>query len=319
MRRNVTRRKIRGARPDGNAIVRIVDKSDITSALVSLLVAEQFPQWAGLPVRPVDRDGWDNATFRLGDQLSVRLPSARGYVASVAKEHQWLPELAGHLPLPIPQPLALGTPGCGYPFPWSVYRWLPGESAEFANIADQQTFAADLAGFLRALYRISPAGGPPPSEHNSFRGGSLTVYDSEARAAAAALNGVIDTVTALEIWEAALRATWAGEPVWVHGDVTPANLLVERGTLSAVIDFGSCAVGDPACDTVMTWIYFTGAARRSFTERLGTDPGTLARGRGWAIWKSMIVLVQALRDDPEDAAATSRVIAEIIADHQALG
>lgn len=296
--------------------MRVVEKSDITPALVSRLVAEQFPRWAGLPVRPVDRDGWDNATFRLGDQLSVRLPSAEWYVRSVAKEHRWLPDLASQLPLPIPQPLALGAPGCGYPFAWSVYRWLPGESAEFATVTDQQAFAADLAAFLRALYRVGPGDGPLPSEHNSYRGAPLAVYDAEARRAALALADVIDAATALEVWETALRAPWTGEPVWVHGDITPANLLVDRGRLSAVIDFGSSAVGDPACDTVMAWTYFTGDARRVFIEQLGADRGTLARGRGWAIWKSMIVLVSALRDDPDDAAATRRVIAEIIADHQ---
>ncbi len=135
---------------------------------------------------------------------------------------------------------------------------------------------------------------------------------------------MIDTATALEIWAAALAATWTGEPVWVHGDIAPGNLLVERGKLSAVIDFGSSAVGDPSCDAAMAWTYFTGEARRVFTEGLGFDPGTLARSRGWAIWKSMIVLERAqcgqtLRHDPADAAQTSRIIGEIIADHQLCG
>jgi aminoglycoside phosphotransferase (APT) family kinase protein len=154
-----------------------VDRAAITPALVSRLVAAQFPQWADLPIRRVEPGGWDNVTFRLGTDMLVRLPSADRYAGQVSKEHRWLPVLAGQLPRAIPVPLGQGAPGYGYPWPWSVYRWLDGEPAAVDRVADLGQFAADLAGFLAALYRIDPFGGPPPGEHNFFRGGSLAVYD----------------------------------------------------------------------------------------------------------------------------------------------
>jgi aminoglycoside phosphotransferase (APT) family kinase protein len=289
-----------------------VDKAAITAELAARLVAAQFPQWADLPVRRVEPGGWDNVTFRLGAGLSVRLPSGPGYAQQVDKEHRWLPLLAGRLPLPIPQPLARGAPGCGFPWPWSVYRWLPGTPLAASHVPDRTALAADLAGFLAALYRIDPAGGPPPGEHNFYRGGPLTVYDGETRDALKALEGEIDTVRAAQVWAEALAATWHGSPVWFHGDIADGNLLIDHGRLSAVIDFGTSGVGDPACDTVIAWTYFSGASRRVFQSRLPADPATWARGRGWALWKAMIVLVSALRDDPEDARATKRVIAEVL-------
>ena len=291
-------------------------KADITPELVAWLIAEQFPQWSGLPVQPVALDGIDNTTFRLGDALSVRLPSADAYVEQVEKEHRWLSVLAPQLPLPIPEPLAKGVPGCGFPRPWSVYRWIDGEPAASARIADLPQFAADLAGFLAALYAIDPAGGPGPGTHNFHRGGPLAVYDDETRAALAELRGHIDTGLAAEVWQAANEAAWDGPPVWFHGDAQPGNLLVRDGRLSAVIDFGTSGVGDPACDTTIAWTFFAGQSRQVFKERLPADAATWARGRGWAVWKAMIVLVAALRDDPEDAAYTTRVIEAILADHR---
>jgi aminoglycoside phosphotransferase (APT) family kinase protein len=295
-----------------------VRKADITPGLVARLIAEQFPQWSGLPVQPVALDGWDNTTFRLGDALSVRLPSADAYVEGVEKEHRWLPVLAPQLPLPIPEPVAKGAPGCGFPRPWSVYRWIEGEPAAAAPIPDLPRFAADLTAFLAALYAIDPAGGPRPGAHNFHRGGPLTVYDDQTQAALADLRGHIDTGLAAEVWQAANEAPRDGPPVWFHGDAQPGNLLVRDGRLSAVIDFGTSGVGDPACDTTIAWTFFTGESRRVFKERLLADAATWARGRGWAIWKAMIVLVGALREDPADAAFTTRVIEAILADHRAL-
>jgi Phosphotransferase enzyme family len=157
----------------------LVRKAEVTPDLVSRLIGAQFPRWAGLPVRPVDEDGWDNATLRLGEEMSVRLPSAQEYVPALQKEQRWLPTLAGQLPLPIPDPLAAGVPGCGFPWPWSIYRWTDGAPVTEQTVPDLPQLAADLAGFLAALYRVDPAGGPPPGPHNFFRGGPLAVYDGE--------------------------------------------------------------------------------------------------------------------------------------------
>jgi aminoglycoside phosphotransferase (APT) family kinase protein len=292
-------------------------KADITAELVARLVADQFPQWSDLPIRPVENDGIDNTTFRLGDTMSARLPSSESYVGQVDKEHRWLPFLAPQLPLPIPQPLAKGAPGSGFPRPWSVYRWIEGTSLAAGAVADMTALAADLADFLAALYKIDPTGGPGPGQHNFFRGGPLTIYDGETRDALTALEGQIDTALAAAVWETALRANWDGTPVWFHGDAQPGNLLVQDGRLSAVIDFGTSGVGDPACDATIAWTFLSGASSRVFTERLPFDEATWARGRGWAIWKAMIVLVYDLRHDPEEAEVGRRVIDAILTDYLA--
>jgi aminoglycoside phosphotransferase (APT) family kinase protein len=265
-----------------------MDKAAITPTLVTRLIADQFPQWAHLPVSPVELDGWDNTTFRLGDDLSVRLPSADSYVPQVEKEQRWLPILAPHLPLPIPKPLARGEPGQGFSWPWSVYRWLEGKHATVDRIEDLEQFATDLADFLTALYRIDPTDGPVAGEHSFYRGGPLATYDGETRRTLSALDGEIDTRSATDVWEEALATLWHGPPVWVHGDVTAANLLVVDGRLSAVVDFGCSAVGDPACDVAIAWTLFHDESREAFRDRLRLDEGTWARGRGWALWKALI-------------------------------
>lgn len=287
-------------------------KLEIDVSLVRRLLV-QFPQWADLPVKRVAFDGWDNTTFRLGEDLSVRLPSAQAYAGQVEKEHRWLPRLAPLLPLPIPVPLAMGVPANGYPWHWSVYRWLEGENATIKSIADLQQFATTLAQFLAALQRIDPADGPPPGQHNFFRGGPLTTYDSETRDAIATLRGRIDADAVTAVWEAALRATWHGPPVWLHGDVSAGNLLVENGRLNAVIDFGCTAVGDPACDLTIAWTLFPGESRDAFREALPLDRATWARGRGWALWKGLITLVKHTTN-PTKARNARGVIDDVLVD-----
>jgi aminoglycoside phosphotransferase (APT) family kinase protein len=257
---------------------------------VRRLVADQFPSWRDLPVTPVEVPGWDNQTFRLGESMSVRLPSGAGYAAQVRKEHRWLPRLAPALPLPIPAPLAIGAPAHGYPWEWSVYGWLPGEPAARERIADLGRFAEDVARFIRALQGVDAADGPPAGPHNFFRGGSLAVYDDETRRAIRALGARVDGRAALRVWDRALSVPWSAPPVWVHGDVAANNLLVRHGRLSAVLDFGSSAVGDPACDLVLFWTFLQGAARNRFREAVSADPDTWARARGWALWKALITV-----------------------------
>ncbi len=289
-------------------------KEDINEELARKLIAGQFPHWAHLPVWRVAVDGWDNRTFRLGEELSVRLPSAAAYADQVYKERRWLPKLAPLLPLPIPEPVAMGEPGEGYPWHWSVYRWRKGEIAERAKIADLRPLAVDVAQFLAALQGIDPTGGPLPGTQNFFRGGDLAVYDSETREALAALEGRIDVRAAREVWEAALRAEWRGPVVWVHGDVSASNLLVQNDRLSAVIDFGSSCVGDPACDTVIAWTFFEGESRMAFFDHLPVDESTWARGRGWALWKALITLAPNIDSNPAAAEQPRRVVEAVIAD-----
>lgn len=291
------------------------DRSHIDAALVRRLVAAQFPQWAGIEVRPVELDGWDNRTFRLGDDMSVRLPSAEGYILQVEKEHRWLPLLAPQLPLPIPVPLAKGVPGEGYPWPWSINRWLDGENATVERITDLDQFAATLANFLAALQRIDPTGGPPPGQHNFHRGGPPAFYDADTRRALVALDGEIDTGAARAVWEAALAAEWRGSPVWFHGDIAWGNLLLRDGRLGAVIDFGTSGVGDPACDLAIAWTLLEGTSRAAFRAGLDLDDATWARGRGWTLWKALIMLAENIDTNPATAAESRRVIDEVLADH----
>jgi aminoglycoside phosphotransferase (APT) family kinase protein len=291
--------------PDGRA--------GIDAALVGRLVDAQFPQWRGLPIVPVAVDGWDNRTYRLGDDKTVRLPTAEGYVPAVAKENEWLPRLAPALPVDIPRVLGRGEPGEGYPFPWSVRGWLPGEASNRVAV-DLVPFAVDVAEFLLALQRCDARGGPAAGEHSWYRGASLTHYDDETRRCLAALDGRIDTAAARRAWAAALAAEWHGEPVWFHGDVAAGNLLVRDGRLSAVIDFGTSGVGDPACDLVIAWTMFDGDSRAAFRRTVGQDDGTWARGRGWALWKALLGLSGCIDTDPAQAAVIRREIDAVLSE-----
>ena len=285
---------------------------DIDTALVARLIGSQFPQWSGLPIYPAEPNGWDNRTFRLGPDLLVRLPSAEGYAAQVRKEQRWLPLLAPHVPLPIPVPVARGLPGAGYPWSWSVYRWLDGQPVSTADLSDLTELAATLASFLVCLQQIDPTGGPPPGPHNFFRGGPLETYDSETRRAIAAAQDLIDGELARAVWENALAATWHGRHVWVHGDVAAGNLLVQDGRLAAVIDFGCSGVGDPACDLTIAWTLLSGESRDAFRSALPLDVATWRRGRGWALWKALITYVGSLETDPAAAATARRVIDDVL-------
>lgn len=303
-----------GSRRDHPADGASRDEPVIDVPLVAALIREQFPDWADLPVSRVQPDGWDNRTFRLGQDLLVRLPSAAGYVDQVAKEQRWLPVLAPRLPLPVPVPVAAGTAGSGYRWPWSVYRWLPGTVAATARIEDEVAFAAAVAGFLAALARVDATDGPVPGPHNFFRGGALVTYDEQTRAALVTLAGRIDVAAATNLWEAALATTWQAPPVWIHGDVGPGNLLVADGALSAVIDFGGTAVGDPACDLVIAWTTFSGASRDAFRAARPVDDGTWARGRGWALWKALITLAGEFGSDPAALDGARRTLTQVLAD-----
>jgi aminoglycoside phosphotransferase (APT) family kinase protein len=261
----------------------------IDHVLMRHLVGAQFPQWAHLPVNSIAVGGWDNRSFRLGDDMIVRLPSAAAYAAQVEKEHCWLPRLAPHLSVQIPMPLAIGEPASGYPWRWSIYRWIEGETARPEAVADSSDFASRVAGFLISLQRIDTTGGPPPGPHNFYRGGSLMTYDAETREAIAILKRQIDTVAATNIWETALRTSWNHSPVWIHGDMSVGNLLSRDGQLRGVIDFGMLGIGDPACDLAIAWTLFRGESRNVFRAMLPVDSGTWIRGRAWTLWKALII------------------------------
>ncbi|MER7395121.1 aminoglycoside phosphotransferase family protein [Streptomyces sp. NPDC000151] len=287
----------------------------IDGELVRRLVGAQFPDWAGLGVEPVDSAGTSNAMYRLGGDMVVRLPRVAGAADDVAKEHRWLPRLAPRLPVAIPVPLGKGVPGEGYPWHWSVYRWLPGGNPALGRAPqlglDTGLFAEDLAGFVGALRRIDTAGGPP-----SYRSEPLAARDAATRDAVEALRGVIDTAAATAAWEEALRAPApAGPAVWIHADLQPGNVLVEGGRLSAVIDFGCLGLGDAAVDLIAAWYLLAADARAVFRTAVAADDAAWARGRGWALSVALAELSYYRVTNPVMAAIARQVIGEVLDDH----
>jgi aminoglycoside phosphotransferase (APT) family kinase protein len=284
-------------------------------ALVGRLIASQFPQWETLEIEPVESAGTDNAIYRLGDQMAVRLPRRSGATSQIEKEQRWLPVLAPQLPLAIPVPLGRGKPAAGYPWDWSVTPWFEGEHATIEHLDDASEAATELAAFISALRRIDTTDGPPPGQHNFFRGVPLAMRDAETRTAIDALRGSIDTDAATEAWEAALRApAWDGPPAWIHGDLSSGNLVALDGRLSAVIDFGGLGVGDPACDLMIARELFSGESREAFRAALTADDATWARGRGWALSQALILIPYYRDTNAAGIASARRMITEVLAD-----
>jgi aminoglycoside phosphotransferase (APT) family kinase protein len=285
---------------------------DTDVALVRRLLAGQFPQWAGLAIDPVVSYGTDHDIYRLGDNLSARLPRIGWATQQAAKEGEWLPKLAPHLPLAIPTQLARGRPAEGYPLEWSVYEWLPGENAN-GTIDDLDQAAIDLAAFVRALRQVDATGAHPRS--SGSRGGPLAELDQPVRRAIAGLGDRIDDKAAVRSWEESLHAPdWDGAEVWVHGDLLPGNLLVVDGRLSGVIDFGCLNVGDPACDLQPAWNVFAGTSRARYRAELDVDDASWLRGRGWALFQAVVALPYYWDTNPGMIRQASHALAQVLAD-----
>lgn len=286
------------------------DELHLDVALVSRLVAAQFPRWAGLPVTRLDSSGTENAMFRLGTDLVVRLPRHPGAVESVAHERHWLARLGPGLPVAVPVPLEQGRPDAEFAWPWSVYGWLDGRNPVAGALGKPESLARELAAFVTTLRGIEARGGPP-----NHRGVPLAERDAPTRDALARLEGRIDTAAVTALWEEALRTPGhTRPPVWAHGDLSPGNVLVEDGRLTAVIDFGCVGVGDPAVDLIVAWNLLPASARGTFREAVGADDDEWARGRGWALSISLIQLPYYWETNPPLAANSRHAIAEILAE-----
>ncbi|MGR3951954.1 MAG: aminoglycoside phosphotransferase family protein [Chlamydia sp.] len=284
-------------------------------ALVERLITSQFPQWKDLLIRPVAHSGWDNRSFHLGTERIIRMLSAAEYEPQVVKEYHWLPKLAPFLPLRIPEPLALGRPDRGYPWKWSIYRWIEGIECSSATIIDVCGFATDLADFLLALQHINSTGGPLSGLHSFYRGGSLAVYDKEVHKSLAILKDSLHVSAVAEVWEAAFSTSWNRPPVWVHRDISLGNLLIKNGALYAVIDFGQIYFGDSVCDLAIAWTFFKDEDREIFRTRLGLDAETWARGRGWTLWKALITAAGLIKPNNCESTQYWRIIDEVLADY----
>ena len=296
------------------------DEVDIDASLVARLLAEQFPRWAGLPIRAVASSGTDNVTFRVGSDLAVRLPRTAWAQGQVEKDLTWLPRLAPQLPLAVPEPLALGAPGADYPFTWGVYRWLDGEAFQRDQLADPVAAAKELAEFVRCLQTVDATGAPVPPDDPFARGTPLAQRDPLFREALEELRDEFDTGLVLAAWEASLAAdTWTGPPRWIHGDLMPGNVLVADGRLSAVIDFATAWAADPAGDLLAAWYMFAGESRRAFRDALGVDQDTWARGRGWVLSLEMIAIPYYRTRNPaavpDDNATIHETLADFAAEH----
>jgi aminoglycoside phosphotransferase (APT) family kinase protein len=290
------------------------DEVDTDVSLVRRLLRAQFPQWAALAMERVPSTGTDNALYRLGNDMVVRLPRIDWAVEGSRREREWLPRLAPLLPVAIPVLLAQGTPAEGYPWEWGVYEWLEGENPTIDGIADSDSLARDVAQFVDALHRIDLTDGPPAT-----RGVPLAMRDDPTRTAIAALRGLIDTEATTALWEAALQTPpWSRAPVWVHGDLAPGNLLLQGARLTAVIDFAGVGVGDPACDLIVAWNLLPVAARSVFRAALDVDDATWDRGRGWALSVALIQLPYYKDTNEALAANAGHVIREVVADYSTL-
>jgi aminoglycoside phosphotransferase (APT) family kinase protein len=293
-----------------------VHEIDTDVSLVSRLITAQFPQWANLPISAVPSSGTDNALYRLGDEMVVRLPRIYWATGQVEKEMRWLPRLSPHLPLALPVPLAKGQPGEGFPYHWGVYRWLNGKNLTIEQIADPSQTAIELAQFITALQQIDTTGGLPAVDHN-IRGLPLATRDAETREGIAALRDRIDAETATAVWETAVHAPeWNRPPVWFHGDMLPGNLLFVNGRLHAVIDFGGLAVGDPACDLMIAWGLFSGESRDVFRKTLAVDEATWIRGRGHTLSQAVIFIPYYLNTNPIGVRNAFRAIDEVLDDYR---
>ncbi|MFG1624867.1 aminoglycoside phosphotransferase family protein [Kribbella sp. NPDC049227] len=288
------------------------DEVDIDASLVARLLAEQFPSWAGLPIRVVESSGTDNVTFRVGDDLAVRLPRTAGNQGQVEKDLTWMPRLAPHVPLAVPEPLAIGVPGADYPFTWGVYRWLEGEPFRLDQI-DPVAAARDMAEFIHRLQTVDTTGAPVPPDDPFSRGTPLAPRDELFRAALDELRDEFDTGLVLAAWEASLAATWDGTPTWIHGDLMPGNVLVADGKLSAVIDFGTAWVADPAGDLLAAWYLFDAESRQAFRDAMEVDQDTWVRARGWVLSLRMIAIPYYRARNPA-AASSTEDIDELLAD-----
>ena len=253
---------------------------EVSVRLVRSLVDHQFPEYRDMALSIVEPWGTDNAIWRLGPDLVVRLPRIKSAVGQIGFEAVWLSRLAPHLPVAVPEPVAVGEPGHGYPFPWAVHRWLAGEGATLQRMSDPGGFALDVADVVRQL-RAVPIDGAPAAKN---RARPIKDYDSETRAVIESARHLIDADAALSIWKQALAApAHIGEPVWVHGDLE-GNCLVNDGHLSGLVDWGLACAGDPAIDIQVAWSpLFNDESRDVFLQALEVDEATIARAKGAAI------------------------------------
>jgi aminoglycoside phosphotransferase (APT) family kinase protein len=287
-------------------------EADTDTNLVKRLVRVQFPQWADLPVERLVSGGTVNAVYRLGDALTARLPLTAEGVKALEREERWLPKLAPALPVTIPTVVGRGEPAEGYPWAWSVHRWIDGECPTEGRVAEPEILARDLAAFVTALRKADVDGGPI-----AYRGVPLATVDTQTRAAIEELRHTdepFDAEAATAAWEQSLAAPpWTGAPCWVHSDLMPSNLLLTGERLTGVLDFATAGIGDPACDLIAAWNLLPLSCRDTFRDAVDVDDATWSRGRGWALSMALGQLPYYRNTNPIISANARHVIREALA------
>lgn len=290
------------------------DQLTIDESVVSGLLAAQFPQWSGLPLRPVPSGGTVNALYRVGNEVLLRLPLRPGTGADdLLAEQRACHRFAGLLPVLVPEPVALGAPGDGYPSPWAAYRWIDGEIADphrLDRLPDEaERLAADLAEVVRAL-RAVPTGDTVSTGRG--RGAPLAASADWVAESLRLSRGLTDTAALAREWQRALAAAPPPRLTWVHTDLMPGNLLLREGRLVAVIDFGGADIGDPAVDLMPAWNLFGEPARSTFRRLVGADDDTWQRGRGWALVQAIGALHYYQGTNPAMTGNAERVLTALL-------
>lgn len=308
-----------------NAAVTLhADELPVDEALVRRMIADQLPEYAGVPLRRLSASGSSNSLFRLGHELLVRVPRQPGGSSAILKEARWLPYLEDALPADVPEIVALGEPAHGYPEHWSVVRWVDGEhpTAATSSTGSRDLLARDLAAVVRVLRELEV---PPQAREDAallwYRGEPLTGIDPDIRAYAEQCRSVpnldLDIDAVLLVWDAAMAAAADGPTPathWLHGDLLAENLLVRNGRLAAVLDFGGLAVGDPTVDLVAAWELLDPEARALFRTEAGLDDHTWLLGRAWALALAVMTFPYYWRTMPERCAGRLAIARQVLMD-----
>jgi len=283
----------------------------IDENLVRALIHAQHPEYAKLDISPIDT-GWDNAIFRLGTEFAIRLPRRAVAAELIRHEQRWLPTVANRLPIPVPSPLCVGAPGCGYPWVWSIVPWIRGEPTDVNPARSDQ--AARLAGFLRALHVKAPEEAP----FNPFRGVPLRnrAESVEERFQRLAHRNVSISSHIARTWRSALGAKEDAFPTWIHGDLHPRNVLAEEGKITGIIDWGDITWGDRATDLASFWMLFSGRiVRERALFEYGADADSVLRAKGWAVLFAVMLLDSGIQDHPRHAAIGNATLRRLEEDH----
>lgn len=288
------------------------DEVNINNKIVRQLLTQQFPEFTHLKLESVYPEGTDNKLYKLGDDKVIRMPRMERSAINIKKESQWLSQLVPLLPIAIPEPLAQGQPSINYPFPWLICQWLEGRNPDKENELNYDQAAVDLGNFIVSMQKINFPDAPACS-----RGQPLSTRDQETRKSIKLLDNTFNIGLLTKIWESLLTTPkWQGRPTWIHGDLHPGNLLSQSGRITAVVDFGSVGVGDPACDLMAAWTLLTTETRENFRTIIQADDPTWRRGCGWALHFGIVAYPYYKDTNPTLADIAKRTLSEVLVDYE---